>query len=80
MAVKINDRKKAPKDFLDRFLPRELEIYQQIHHENIIKIYDILELGNKVFIFMEIADGDLLDYIKVTFYLKKKKNNKKKNF
>lgn len=66
MAVKIIDRNKAPQDFLKRFLPRELEIYTKIHHDNIIKVYDIVQLGHKVFIFMEIAEGgDSLDYIKV---------------
>ena len=66
MAVKIIDRNKAPPDFLSKFLPRELQIYTQIQHENIIKVYDIIQLGHKVFIFMEIAEGgDSLDYIKV---------------
>lgn len=66
IACKIIDRKKAPSDFLNRFLPRELEIYKKLDHKNIIKVYDTIELGNRVFIFMEIAEGgDLLDYIKV---------------
>ena len=66
MAVKIIDCNKAPEDFVERFLPRELKIYQKIHHDNIIKVYDIMPIGQRVYIFMEIAEGgDSLDFIKV---------------
>lgn len=66
MATKIIDRYKAPNDFLKSFLPRELEIYQKISHPNIIKVYEILEIMHRVYIFMELADGgDLLNLIKV---------------
>ena len=67
--MKIIDKKKAPRDFLAKFLPRELDIYNKLNHQNIVRKYDALAIGNKVFIFMEIAEGgDLLDYIKVTKY------------
>lgn len=66
IATKIIDRNKAPNDFLRSFLPRELDIYQKINHPNIIKVYDILEIMHRVYIFMELADGgDLLNLIKV---------------
>jgi len=66
IAVKIIDRTKAPSDFLMKFLPRELEIYTKLHHLNIIKVYEIIDTCNKVYIFMELAEGgDLLDFIKV---------------
>jgi serine kinase len=69
IAVKIIDRRKAPDDFVNKFLPRELDIYLKISHPNIIKIYEIMQISHRVYIFMEIAEGgDLLDYLKVNFY------------
>merc|ERR1712137_116119 len=64
-ACKMICKKKAPKDFVDRFLPRELDVLKKINHENVVSSSDIFEFPSKVFIIMEIADnGDLLDYIK----------------
>ena len=66
LAVKIIDRRKAPGDFLHKFLPRELDINLKLDHVNIVKVYHMLELSNKIYIFMEIAEGgDLLEYLKV---------------
>jgi serine/threonine protein kinase len=66
IAAKIINKKKAPKDFLNKFLPRELDIYLKLDHPNIIKIYEIIEISSKTFIFMELAEGgDLLEFIKV---------------
>jgi testis-specific serine kinase len=68
VAIKIIDRKRAPEDFLNKFLPREQEIYDTLNHPNIIKKFNNFEISHKVFIVMEIAEGgDLLDFIKVTF-------------
>lgn len=65
VAVKIIDRKKAPEDFLDKFLPRELSIIQNLDHPHIIRVYEVLDIGDKVFVVMDLAPGgDLLDYIK----------------
>ncbi|XP_070579124.1 testis-specific serine/threonine-protein kinase 1-like [Ptychodera flava] len=66
VALKIINRKKAPRDFQKKFLPRELEIIREIHHKNIVEVFEVLDLGGKVYISMEIAGhGDLLDYIKL---------------
>ncbi|XP_022089018.1 testis-specific serine/threonine-protein kinase 1-like [Acanthaster planci] len=65
-AIKVINKRKAPKDFLQRFLPRELEILKTIKHPNIIRCYEIVEIGTKVYISMELAGhGDLLEYIKL---------------
>lgn len=32
VAVKIVDRRKAPKDYLKKFLPREIEVLQKLDH------------------------------------------------
>nr|CAD7588021.1 unnamed protein product [Timema genevievae] len=65
LACKIFDKEKAPKDFLERFFPRELEILTKIENPHIIQVHSILQRGLRVFIFMRYADnGDLLDFVK----------------
>ncbi|KAM4049586.1 testis-specific serine/threonine-protein kinase 2 [Anomaloglossus baeobatrachus] len=66
VAVKIIDRKKAPPDFLQKFLPREMEILPIMNHHCIVKTYEIFETSmGKVYIVMELgAQGDLLEFIK----------------
>ncbi|XP_045441462.1 testis-specific serine/threonine-protein kinase 1 [Pipistrellus kuhlii] len=66
VAVKIIDRKKAPTDFLEKFLPREIEILTMLNHRSIVKTYEIFETSDgKVYIIMELGvQGDLLEFIK----------------
>ncbi|KAM8960719.1 testis-specific serine/threonine-protein kinase 1-like [Pelodytes ibericus] len=66
VAVKMIDRKKAPADFLEKFLPREMEILAVMNHPSIVKTHEIFETSDgKVYIIMELgAQGDLLDFIK----------------
>lgn len=65
LACKIFDKEKAPRDFLEKFFPRELDILTQIENPHIIQVHSILQRGPRVFIFMRYADnGDLLDFIK----------------
>jgi len=66
VAIKIINKKKAPKDFQTRFLPRELDIMKRVKHPNIIELFEILPLNGKVYLIMEMAGhGDLLEYIKL---------------
>ncbi|XP_036923256.1 testis-specific serine/threonine-protein kinase 1-like [Sturnira hondurensis] len=66
VAVKIIDRKKAPSDFLEKFLPREIEILTMLNHRFIIKTYEIFETSDgRIYIVMELGvQGDLLEFIK----------------
>lgn len=48
VAIKIINQKKAPKDFLERFLPRELDILQNIKHENLVNVVEIFKMSKKV--------------------------------
>ncbi|XP_010123817.1 PREDICTED: testis-specific serine/threonine-protein kinase 2 [Chlamydotis macqueenii] len=72
VAIKIIDKSKTPQEFLERFLPREIEALRCLHHPSIIKIYEIFEISaGKVYIVTELGEkGDLLDYIKITGAMK----------
>ncbi|XP_059148031.1 testis-specific serine/threonine-protein kinase 1-like [Physella acuta] len=66
VAMKIINRRSAPKDFKEKFLPRELKCMKAVNHINVIKLYEIIEFEQKVYIVMEHAGhGDLLEYIKL---------------
>lgn len=65
-AIKIINRKKAPKDFLEKFLPREIKILSKVQHRNIVKCFEIFDTGSKVYMVLELAGhGDMLEYIKL---------------
>ena len=49
VAIKILDRRKAPDDFLKRFLPRELSVIKLLEHPHIIRLYEVLDTGGQSF-------------------------------
>lgn len=66
VAIKIINKKKAPKDFKTKFLPRELDIMKKLKHPHIIELYDIMQFNGKVYMVLEMAGhGDMLEYIKL---------------
>lgn len=43
---------------------REIKILKFINHQNIIKLYEVLDTTNDIFVIMELAEGgELYDYI-----------------
>ena len=48
VAIKIINQRKAPKDFRERFLPRELDILQSIRHDNLVNMFEIFRMNGKV--------------------------------
>lgn len=70
VAVKIINRKGAPKEFLGKFLPREIESLRTVNHENIIRLHEVIVTDNQVYLIVELAEnGDLLDYINARGHL-----------
>jgi serine kinase len=63
-AVKIIDRQKARKDYLTKFLPRELEIIKRLKHKNVIQTFMCIETKEFIFQIMQYAEkGDVLQMI-----------------
>lgn len=65
VACKVVNKRKASKDFVTKFLPREISIVRSIHHPNIVTVFNIIELDEQVYMFMDFCErGDLLDHIR----------------
>lgn len=70
IAIKNLNKEVATKEYLSKFLPREIEILQMVGHPNIVQVFQIIETEKKAFIMLELAEnGDLLDYINSRRYL-----------
>ncbi|XP_023214731.1 testis-specific serine/threonine-protein kinase 4-like [Centruroides sculpturatus] len=64
IAVKIMSREKVPKEFLNRFLPREIEIVKRIKHRNIVSFIECVDMNDTIYIFMEfVENGTLLQLL-----------------
>lgn len=65
VAIKIIIKKKAPQDYITKFLPREIAVMKKLKHPNIIGLYEAIETSSRIYLVIDMADGgDLLDYIK----------------
>ncbi|XP_071091740.1 testis-specific serine/threonine-protein kinase 4-like [Haliotis cracherodii] len=65
VAIKIISKRKAPEDYLQKFLPREIEVVRILRHPNLIKFHQVIETTTRFFLIMEISEnGDLLEHIR----------------
>lgn len=65
VAVKIICKKKAPEDFLSKFLPREIRVLKQLRHPHVISLIEVIETNTRMYIITDLAEsGDLLEYIR----------------
>ena len=65
VAVKVIQLAKANARYRKKFLPMEVEILKECKHPNIIKMYEMNQTNNKVYMIMEFAaNGPLADWLK----------------
>ena len=70
-AIKIIDEKTAPSDFIQNFMPREIEISKQIQHKNLLTTLKHFSFMEKTYIITELANFDLLQYLRLKGMLNK---------
>lgn len=65
VAIKIVSKKKAPEDYLTKFLPREIQVLKRLRHPNCISLLEAIETNTRIYLIMNLAEnGDLLEYIR----------------
>lgn len=65
VAIKVVSKSHAPTDYLNKFLPREIDVVKGLDHPNIIKYLRCIETTRRVYIIMQFAEnGSLLDRIR----------------
>ncbi|KAJ1085738.1 hypothetical protein NDU88_005863 [Pleurodeles waltl] len=70
VAIKVLDRRRAPSDFVNKFLPRELAILRGIRHPHVVHVFEFIEVNNgKHYIIMELASTDLLQLVQRSGHL-----------
>lgn len=65
VAIKVISKKRAPTDYIQKFLPREIDVVKILKHPNLVVFYQSIETNARVYIVMEEASGgDLLDVVR----------------
>ncbi len=64
VAIKILEKSRIRDQADIERIIREIKILQEIRHNNIVKLYEIVENSDKIYLIMEYASGgELFDYI-----------------
>lgn len=65
VAIKIISRKHAPKEYVKKFMPREIEtLHATYRSPHVTQLYETFRTESRVYLIMEYASkGDLLEYI-----------------
>lgn len=65
VAIKIISKKKAPEDYLSKFLPREIQVLKRLRHQHCITLLEAIETNTRIYLIMNLAEnGDLLEHIR----------------
>ena len=65
VAIKIVSKRRAPEDYLTKFLPREIQVMKRLRHTNCVCLYEAIETSSRIYLVMDMADnGDLLEHIR----------------
>ncbi len=65
VAIKIVSKRRAPEDYLTKFLPREIQVMKRLRHPNCVCLYEAIETSSRIYLVMDMADnGDLLEHIR----------------
>ncbi|CAD8045783.1 unnamed protein product [Paramecium primaurelia] len=63
-AVKVLEKKQINQEGDIERVKREIQILKLLHHPQIVKLYEVIETENHIYLFMEYANGgELFDYI-----------------
>ncbi len=64
VAVKILNKQKIKSSKMDQKIKREIKILKLFKHPHIIRLYEVIETPQEIFLVMEyISGGELFDYI-----------------
>lgn len=64
VAVKVIDKRIFTSSFNLKNLHSEIEIMKKVSHRNIVKLHDVFQTANNMYIVTEICDYDLYGYLK----------------
>lgn len=65
LAIKAINLAKTTDNYRHKFLPRELSILRRIDHENICKIYEIIQVAERIYIVMQFCSrGTIADLLR----------------
>ena len=63
-AVKIIDKEQLVREHMEEQLKREISIMRMLNHPNIVKLYDVLQTQNNIYLVLElVTGGELFDKI-----------------
>ncbi|KAM4710101.1 testis-specific serine/threonine-protein kinase 4 [Discoglossus pictus] len=57
LAMKIISKRKASREYLSKFLPREVQVMKALRHRNLIHFYQAIETTSRVYLALELAPG-----------------------
>ncbi|XP_053558342.1 testis-specific serine/threonine-protein kinase 4 [Bombina bombina] len=64
LAMKIISTRKAPREYLSKFLQREVQVMKMLQHQHVITLHQAIKTTSYVYLILELAEGGgILEYI-----------------